>query len=129
MTLSSWSAHARSTRPGNLSALLTSTAESVITQSFGTSDARWMWQCLQTITDYKEKHRRKLPSDTSLLDKLNYLYARFEASNTEPCMSAPAVPDDCGITLSIADVSKTFKQVNVHKAARPDRLPVCLLRA
>ena len=50
-TLASWSAHARSTRPGNLSGpaalwmltrlkvLLTSAAESVITQSSGTADA------------------------------------------------------------------------------------------
>ena len=27
------------------------------------------------------------------------------------------------ITLSVADVSKTFKQVNIHKAAGPDGLP------
>ena len=44
-------------------------------------------------------------------------------------MRAPAVPDDCVITLSVADVSKTFKQVNIHKAAGPDRLPGCVLRA
>jgi hypothetical protein len=35
------------------------------------SDARRMWQGLQTITDYKGKHSRELPSDTSLPDKLN----------------------------------------------------------
>ena len=34
-------------------------------------------------------------------------------------MRAPAVPDNCVITLSVADVSKTFKQVNIHKAAGP----------
>ena len=50
-------------------------------------------------------------------------YALFEASNTEPCMRAPAVPDKCVIMLSITDVSKTFKQVKIHKAARPDCLP------
>ena len=33
------------------------------------------------------------------------------------------------ITLSIADVSKTFKQVNIHKAAGPDGLPGRVLRA
>ena len=33
------------------------------------------------------------------------------------------------ITLSKADVSKTFKQVNIHKAMRPDGLPGCVLRA
>ena len=72
---------------------------------------------LETITDYKGKHSYELPSDTNLPDELNYFYARFEASNTEPCMRAPAVPDDCVTTLSEVDVSKTFKQVNIHKAA------------
>ena len=72
-----------------------------------------MWQSLQTSTDYKGKHSRELPSDTSLPDKLNYFYACFEASNTEPCMRASADPYDCVITLSLADVSKTFKQVNM----------------
>jgi hypothetical protein len=77
-----------------------------------------MWQGLKTIMDDKEKPSRELPSDTSLPDKLNAFYARFKASNTEACMRAAAVPDDCVITLSIADVSKTFKQVNIHRRAR-----------
>ena len=72
-----------------------------------------MWQDLQAITDYKGKHSRELPSDTSLPDELNHVYAHFEASNTEACMRASAIPDDCVITLSVADVSKTFKQVNI----------------
>ena len=33
------------------------------------------------------------------------------------------------ITLSVADVSKTFKQVNIRKAAGPDGLPGRVLRA
>ena len=33
------------------------------------------------------------------------------------------------ITLSVANVSKTFKQVNIHKAAGPDGLPGRVLRA
>ena len=36
------------------------------------SDASRMWQGLQTTTDYKGKHSRELPSDTSLPDELNY---------------------------------------------------------
>ena len=44
-------------------------------------------------------------------------------------MRVSAVADDCVITLSVADVSKTFKQVNIHKAAGPDRLPGRVLRA
>jgi hypothetical protein len=65
-----------------------------------------MWQGLQTITDYKGKPSRELPSDASLPDELNAFYARFEESNTEACMRAPAVPNDCVITLFVADVSK-----------------------
>ena len=81
------------------------------------SDARRMWQDLKTITDNKGKPRRELSSDMSLPDELNAFYARFEVSNTEVGTRAPAVLDDCAITLSVADVSNTFKQVNIHKAA------------
>ena len=69
--------------------------------------------------DYKEKPSRELSSVMSLPDELNTFYACFEASNTGPCMRAPAVPDECVITLSVADVRKNFKQVNIHKAAEP----------
>ena len=79
-------------------------------------------------TDYKGKHSRELPSDTTLPDELNHFYARFEASNTDACMRASAVPGDCVITLSVANVSKTFKQVNIHKATGPDGLPGSVLR-
>ena len=90
-------------------------------ESYNTgSDARRMWQGLQTITDYKGKHSRELPSNTSLPDELNYFSARFEANNTETCRRAPAVPEECVIT---------FKQINFHKAAGPDELPGCVLRA
>ena len=82
-----------------------------------------MWQGWQTITDYKGKHSRELPSDTSLPDKLNYFNARFKDYNAETCMRVSAVPDNCVITLSIADVSKIIKQVNIRKAAGPDGLP------
>ena len=44
-------------------------------------------------------------------------------------MRASALPDNCVITLSVADVSKTFQQVNIHKAAGPDKLQGCVLRA
>ena len=76
------------------------------------SNARRIWHGLQTITDYKGKHSRELPSDTSLPDELNNFYARFEASNTETCIRVSAIPDDCVITLSAADVSKTFNKVS-----------------
>ena len=88
-----------------------------------------MWQGLKTITDYTGKRRRELLSDASLSDELNAFYACFEASNTEACTRAPAVLDDCVTMLSVADVSKTFKQVNIHKAAGPDGLTGRVLKA
>ena len=71
-----------------------------------------MWQGLETITDYKGKPSHELPSDVSLPDELNAFDPRFEASNTEACMRAPAVLDDGASTLSEADVSKTFMGVS-----------------
>ena len=83
--------------------------------------------------DYKGKPRRELPSDTSLPDELNAFYACFEASNTESCTRAPAVLDDCWITLSVvftdifnlslneSIISTFFKQttiVPVHREAK-----------
>ena len=44
-------------------------------------------------------------------------------------MRAPDVPDDCVITLAVANVIKTFKQVNIHKVAGPDGLPGHELKA
>ena len=84
------------------------------------------------LANHYRLHREAQPtadSDTSLPDELNYLSARFEANNTETCMRGPAVLDDCVITFSTAKVSKTFKQVNIHKAAGPNELPGCVLRA
>ena len=68
-------------------------------------------------------------SDASLPDELNAFYTRFEASNTEACTRAPAVLDICVTLLLVADVNKTFKQGNIHKAAGPDRLPGRVLKA
>ena len=92
------------------------------------SDASLMWQGLQTIMDYKGKPSRELPRYASLPDQLNAFYTHFEVSSTEPCMRTPAVLDDCVITLSVAVVSKTFKQVNIHKSAGPYELPGHVLR-
>ena len=71
---------------------------------------------METITDDKGK----LTRDASLPNELNAFYAHFEASNTEPCMRAPAFLDDCVITLSVVDVSKTFNRLTFK---RPDGLP------
>ena len=81
-----------------------------------------------TDSDDSDAHSRELSSDASLPDGLNNFYARFMARKNEAFMRAPADPDACVIMLSIGDVSKTFKQVNIHKAMEQDRLPGHILR-
>ena len=56
-----------------------------IETNYSGSGACRMWKGLKTITDYKGKPRRELPSYASLPDELNAFYARFKASNTEAC--------------------------------------------
>jgi hypothetical protein len=73
------------------------------------SDTCQMWQGSKNITDYKAKLSRELPS-----------------ASKQACMRAPAVPDNCVITLSVTDV--IFKQVNVHKAAEPEITRTCAHR-
>ena len=75
---------------------------------YTSSDARKMWQRLQTIMDYKGKPSRGMPSDAELSNELNAFYSCFKKHNTESCVKAPVVPDDCVISLSMVDVSKTF---------------------
>jgi hypothetical protein len=48
----------------------------------------------------------------SLPNELNAFYACFEASDTEPCMTAPAVPDECVITLFVANVRPLNRLTN-----------------
>ena len=84
-----------------------------------------MWQACKLLQTTKGS----TAESWSLPDELNYFCASFEASNTETCRRASAVLADFVITLSVVDVSKTFKQVNIHKAAGPDRLPGSVLIA
>jgi hypothetical protein len=65
-------------------------------------------------------------TDVLLPDKLNTFFAHFEDNTVPPTLPATK---DCGLSFSMADVSKTLKHVNPHKAASPDCIPSCVLRA
>ena len=80
----------------------------------------------QAITDYKGQTSHITDTDVLLPDKLNTFFARIE-DTTVP--STRPAPKDCGLSFSVADVSKTFKRVNHRKAAGPDGIPSRVLRA
>lgn len=78
------------------------------------SDALRMCQGLQTIT--KGNEAVSCPVKQTSQTSLNAFYTCIEANNTEPGMGAPAVPDDCLILLSMADVSTNFKQLTLARS-------------
>jgi hypothetical protein len=76
--------------------------------------------------DYKGKTSHDADTDVLLPYRLNTFFARFEDNTLPP--TQPAIKD-CGLSFSMANVSKTFKRVNPRKATGPDDIPSCVLRA
>ena len=96
-----------------------------VESQFSGSNTRRMWQGLQSIMDYKKKTSHVADIDVLLPDKLNNFFARFEDNTVPPMRTATK---DCGLSFSVANVSKTFKHVNPRKAACPDGIPSRVLR-
>jgi hypothetical protein len=74
-----------------------------VESQFNDSITRHMWQGLHTITVYKRKTSHV--ADILLPDKLNTVFAHFEDNIMPPMRPASK---DCGISFSVADVSKTL---------------------
>jgi len=68
---------------------------------------------------------------SSLPDELNQFYVRFEAHNTAHTESAPvaAAEEGSALSISVADVTRSFRRVNIRKAVGPDGIPGRVLRA
>ncbi len=90
-----------------------------------------MWQGINNITDFKGNKPAPVNIAASLPDELNLFYARFEAHNTAHTESAPVSVAEkvSAISISVADVTRSFRQVNIHKVVGPDGIPGRVLRA
>ncbi len=90
-----------------------------------------MWQGINNITCFKGNKPATVNIDASLPDELNTFYARFEANNTAHTESAPtaAAEEVSPLSLSVADVTRSFKRVNIRKAVGPDGIPGGVLKA
>ncbi len=102
-----------------------------VEEQLNTNNARSMWQGINNITDFKGNKPATVNIATSLPDELNHFYARFEAHNTAHTESAPvAVAEEASaLSISVADVTQSFRWVNIHKAVGPDGIPGRVLRA
>ncbi len=102
-----------------------------VEEQFNTNNARSMWQGINNITDCKGNKPATVNIAASLPDELNLFYARFEAHNPAHTESTPAAvaEEASAISISGADVTRSFKRVNIHKAVGPDGIPGRVLRA
>ena len=66
--------------------------------------------------------------ETSLPDELNAFYARFDRENTDVPSRAPIRCDGISVSVTEADVRKSFRGVNPRKAPGPDGIPGRVLK-
>ncbi len=90
-----------------------------------------MWQGINNITGFKGNKPATVNIASSLPDELNQFYVRFEAHNTIHTESAPtaAAEEGSALSISVADVTRSFRRVNIGKAVGPDGIPGRVLRA
>ncbi len=72
-----------------------------------------------------------LKGTNQLPDDLNTFYARFEADKTAHTESAPAAAAEevSPLSLSVTDVTRSSKRVNIRKTVDPDSIPGRVLQA
>ncbi len=89
-----------------------------------------MWQGINNITGWGNKPA-SVNIAASLPDELNTFYARVEADTTTHTESAPtaAAEEVSQLLLSVADVTRSFKWVNIRKAVGPEGIPGRVLKA
>ncbi len=89
-----------------------------------------MWQGINNITGFKGNKQATVNIAASLPDELNTFYARFEADTTAHTESAPTASAEevSPLSLSVADVTRSFKRVKIRKAMGPDGIPGRVLK-
>ncbi len=90
-----------------------------------------MWQGINNITDFKRNKTAAVNIAASLSDELNKFYSRFKAHNIAHTERAPAADAEAVSTLSVSvvDVTQSFRWVNIQKAVGSDGIPGHLLKA
>ena len=99
-----------------------------VESDFKGCNTRNMWAGLRTMTDCKGAAggAAGVSACASLPDELNSFFARFESSRAVEVQRDQELP--CPFVLNRADVCKSFKRVNPHKAPGPDGIPGRVLR-
>ncbi len=106
------------------------TYKNKVEEHFNNNNPRSMWQGINNITGFKGNKPATVNIAASLPDELNTFYARFEADTTTHTESAHTTAAEVSpLTLSVADVTRSFKRVNIRKAIGLDGIPGRVLKA
>ncbi len=107
------------------------TYKNKVEENLNNNNPRSMWQGINNITGFKGNKPATVNIAASLPDELNTFYARFEADNNAHTESAAvaAAEEVSPLSLSVADVTRSFKRVNIRKAVGPDGIPGRVLKA
>ncbi len=101
-------------------------AEKIQAHLHDTGDTRGMWQGIQALRGYKAR-QQVTDTVTSLPDKLNNFFARFDAAGRTPKgRASPWAPSDQPVL--IMDTHKTPSKVNPQKSAGLDNIPGWVLK-
>ncbi len=94
------------------------TYKNKVEEHFTTITQEACGRALTTSQAFKGSKPATVNIAASLPDELNTFYARFEADNTAHTESAAAAAAEevSPLTLSVADVTRSFKRVNIRKA-------------
>ena len=96
---------------------------------FKTGDSRALWSHMSDITQYKGKQRQADTDDTTLPDRLNEYYARFDRDNKTTAEEIQVNQDSAPpFSITELDVRRSFKTLKENKAAGPDHIKPKLLR-
>lgn len=82
-----------------------------------------MWQGIKTVTGYNNNTTATIPSDSTLPDTLNQVFARFDHRSSNPdTIAAPPGNNDL-LQLQTHQFTATLCRVDARKAPGPDGVP------
>ena len=101
----------------------------MVESQFNATDVRSMWLGLNAIMDFRGKTVSVTNTIAAFIDELNTFYACFGSCHAEPPERALDTTQDKTLSVSMAEMRRSFKRVNTHKAAGPDSIPGGILKA
>ncbi|GFR99509.1 Non-LTR (Long terminal repeat) retrotransposon and domain-containing protein [Elysia marginata] len=83
---------------------------------------------MSLITQYKKERQSADSEDSSLPDKLNEFYARFDRENTSTPVPLPCDNHDPPFLVTEQETRRALTRLDMNKAAGPDNIKPRLLK-